>query len=931
MKRFKTFDIKVFYKLSFTIISFLFLSFNLSFSQTGEIKGVVKEKDSGETLPGAHIIIEGTNVGVNTDFDGNFELKGLNAGTYNLQVSFISYTTELIENVQVISGQSTNITIELNTASQLLTGVEVIAAINRESENILLVERQRVTEMVQQIGAQELSRKGVSDVASAVTKIVGISKIEGSNDIYVRGLGDRYNSTTLNGLPIPSNNPEQKNISLDIFTTDIVEFLSIDKVYNNNFYGDFGGGNVDIISKDFIGDKYLKIDIGGNINTRAIDENIFPLKESPDFFGLHSSNPPNTLENYAFEYGFEPVYKDPLGSGFTLSGGNKHILGAHKDINYFATIGFGNDFSTRDGVSLSVNSSGYPSKDLKMKSYSYSPNITGMLNIGHRINMQNKINYNFLFINSSGNSSEFYNGTILDIADDDNGLLQRFTYEKNTLLINQLLGSHEISNSTNLSWGMAYNNISSDVPDRLQNTFRMLDNGNFVFGQNQITDNHRFYHFLNESEIALNAKLDYKFLSGSEEPGNSGNYKLKLSLGYTGRYKERDFESTQFNFRINTDQRSTVVDPDNISSFFNQENLDKGNFFRTETFRGSYQVPNALDPQVYGGTQLIHGIFMNAEYKISPGFIALIGFRGESIFQEVAWNTQLDPSDKSDIIETFEILPSISTRYEINKKQNLRFAASKTYTLPQFKERALYIYEDVTQVKLGNPDLYQSDNYNVDLKWELFPGIGEIIAIGAFGKYILNPINEVNISSATNDISFLNTGDWGYAAGVEVEARKNFINTQNNKLLAGFNISYMNTDQDLNSEKIEDETIYRAQFTNDRARFTGASDLLLNTDITYLRMWRENRNNLMTTISYSYFSDRVYAIGTSQRGDLIDKAFSSLDLIIKSEFSDLAVGLSLKNLLDPVIETYQANSDRDITVLSYKKGIGFSFSMSYKF
>ncbi len=919
-------------KTLIVVILFVFFSYlSHSQTQTGSIKGLVKEKSTGETVPVANVIIEGTNIGTTTDFDGKFELKGLQPGSYNVQVSFISYKTKLVENVNVISGTAAEILVELETESQLLGEVEVTAEINRENENLLLMERQKATEIVQQIGAQELSRKGVSDVAAAVTKICGISKVEGSNDIYVRGLGDRYNSTTLNRLPIPSNNPEQKNISLDIFSTDIVEYISIDKVYNNYFYGDFAGGNVDISSKDFTGDSYIKVDLGSSINTRAIDEKVFPMKDGPDYLGFHTSAPPTTIEKYDFNYSLEPKFMTPIGSSFGISAGNKYILGANKDVNYFTTVNFSNDFSTKEGISKSVNSIGYPSKDLRLKSFSYSTNTTGMLNLGHRINRNSKINYNVLFINSSSNSSDIYEGTILDIADFDNGLLKRSTYEKNTVIINQLLGSTEINEKTSFDWGVSYNKITSDVPDRLQNTFRGIEDGVYVFGQNQITDNHRYYHYLSEDELAVRARIERKFLTKIDEEFACTDYRLKLSLGYTGRYKVRDFEATQYNFRINTDQRSTIVDPDNLSAFFNQDNLDKGNFYRIETFRGSHQVPFALDPQVYGGTQIIHGGYLSAEYKISPKFIALVGLRGEYIYQEVTWNTQLDPSDKKDDLETFEILPSITTRYEINNKQNLRFGASKTYTLPQFKERALFIYEDVTQVKLGNPDLYQSENYNVDLKWELFPGVGEIIAIGAFGKYILNPINEVTISSATSDISFLNTGDWGYVAGVELEARKDFINTYENKLMAGFNIAYMHTDQELNSEKIQEETRYAVQFTHDRARFTGASDLLVNTDITYVKIWNENRNKLMTTISYSYFSDRVYAIGTNQRGDMIDKAFSSLDLIIKSEFNNLSLGVSLKNLLDPTIETYQANLDRDITILSYKKGMGISFSMSYKF
>jgi outer membrane receptor protein involved in Fe transport len=140
----------------------------------------------------------------------------------------------------------------------------------------------------------------------------------------------------------------------------------------------------------------------------------------------------------------------------------------------------------------------------------------------------------------------------------------------------------------------------------------------------------------------------------------------------------------------------------------------------------------------------------------------------------------------------------------------------------------------------------------------------------------------------------------------------------------------MYTDQELNSEKIQEETVYAVQFTHERAPFTGASDLLLNADITYEKTLRENKNTILTTLSYSYFSDRLYAIGTNQRGNLIDKSFGTLDLILKSEFENLSVGINIKNLLDPAIETYQANFNRDITVMSYNKGMGMSLSVSYK-
>jgi len=895
-------------------------------SQTASIKGIVKEKGSSELITGANVIITGTTTGSSTDFDGKFEIMGLNPGIYNIEVSFISYSKKSIDSIRVISNKATELFIELEPISQNLEVVNIISTALRDRENFLLMEQKKATGLVQHIGTQELERKGIGDVATAVTKVTGISKTEGNNNIYVRGLGDRYNSTQMNGLPMPSNNPEQKNVSLDLFSTDIVEFISIDKVYNNYIYGDFAGGNVDIISKNFAGTPYINIGFGAGANTTIIDEDVFPVKQGPNFFGLWTTTPPKSIEYYEFENMWESNSMSPLNTNFSFSAANKSTLNKLSELSYFVTLNFGNNFTSTEGIARSVNSSGIPTKDLRMKTYDYNTNTTGMMNINYTFKTHNKINYNFVYINSSKNATGIYEGTFIDIANDDNGLLTRKTYEKNTILINQFLGRHSFGKQSDVSWGLSYNTTSSDMPDRIQNTFVRIADGNYLFGQNQITDNHRYFHYLDENELAANLAFSYKFKSQKYD-----DYRLKLTLGGTTRYKVRNFEATQYNFRIHTDQRQTIIDPEHLSDFFNQENLAKGNYFRIETFRGNYQVPFALDPQVYDGTQIIEAAFLTTEYKLTKKITTLLGLRGEMIYQEVGWNTQLDPSDKTDAFDIIEFLPSLSTKYEINDKQNLRFGTSKTYTLPQFKERALFIYEEVTQVKLGNPALYPSQNYNADLKWELFPNLGEIISLGSFGKYILNPINEVTISSATNDISFLNTGDWGYVAGLEFEARKELFKIKNSKFLVGYNTTYMHTEQELNSEKVKEETIYMVNFTDEKARFTGASDWLINADITYIYNWNENKNDVMATISYAYMSNKIYALGTNTRGNIIDKGYNSMDVILKAKLNKLNIGLNFKNILNPNLESYQANINDDIVVLSYKKGINMGFSLSYKF
>jgi hypothetical protein len=451
--------------------------------------------------------------------------------------------------------------------------------------------------------------------------------------------------------------------------------------------------------------------------------------------------------------------------------------------------------------------------------------------------------------------------------------------------------------------------------------FNENQNG-YVFAVNTTSDNHRYYQNLVEDEIASTISFDYKFKKDSEE-----NFKGKLTVGYNGRFKTRDFEATQFNFKIANNQVNTVVDPNNLDTFFNQTNF-ANNLFTVETFSGD------LEPQVYDGIQNINAVFGLAEYKLTSKLTSVLGLRIEQVYQKVSWKTQLDNEGNQNSFERNEFLPSLILKYELNERNNLRFGASKTYTLPQFKERALFVYEDVTEVKIGNPDLYPSEDYNVDFKWEFFPKKEEVISLTAFGKYILNPINEVTLASSTNDISFLNTGDTGHVYGIEFEIRKNiyeFGSENQNKLTAGFNASYMQTNQELDSDKVRDETNYNINLTNTEDSFSGASDLLLNGDVSFFKEWK-NEANIMATLSYSYFSDRIYALGTETKGNLVDKAVGTLDFIAKSKLNKhLGLNLTIRNILDPTVERTQENIDRDITVLSYKKGVNFSLGISYQF
>lgn len=897
------------------------------FAQGGlTVKGKVTDFSTGEPLPYALVMVASQEIGVETEEDGSFLLtvKHLPA---QLAVEYMGYETI----TEDISDSSEAFLFELIPSDNDLEDLVITVSSNKADESVLLNEQRKSSEIIQQIGAQEMSRKGVSDVASAVAKTSGISRQEGSNSVYVRGLGDRYNSTTLNGLPVPSNDPEKKNINLELFSTDIVQYISIDKTFSARNTGDFGGGNVDIISKDFQDDSLLEIEMGAKINTNATNKGSdFLLPEGPSSLGYASYGvPANPLTGFNFENSLNPKKAGPVGGNFGLKAGKSFYLGQEGRLNLFATASFDNGFQYREGLNQSVNAQGAKLKSFNQQKFSHTTNTTGMFNANYHINDRHNLAYNILYVNSSDLSRDVFSGYDRDFeGDHDEHIVQRGTFVQNTVLINQLLGSHQLNEKLDFDWALAYNTINSDMPDRTQNKlYHWGDSNGFNMAQNSITDNHRYFQELKEDEIAANLALNYKL--GENELGNPRGL---LSIGYNGRIKERDFEAIQFNFRLPEQVTSTTnkyfVDPNNLDELFNRQNYENS-MFRIESFAGT-------TPQTYSGEQNIHAGFANLEYELTDKLSSVVGLRFERIEQTVKWRTQLDASGDLNTFERNEFLPSLSLKYELKPEQNLRLAASKTYTLPQFKERALFIYEDVTEIKVGNPYLYPSQNYNLDLKWEMFPMNDEVVSFTAFGKYIQDPINEITMASSTNDITWVNIGDKGYVYGAEFEIKKrlaSFGGEYESKLTAGLNVSYMKTDQKIDREKISRETngLINTNFTDERSSFTGASDLLVNADISFTKDWSENRG-LIATLTYAHYSDRLYALGVEQKGNLVDKGMGTMDFVLKTQVhKDIAIDFSARNILNPNFRRVQQNPSGDIDAINYKRGVFLGLGVKYTF
>src|SRR5690606_24311477 len=205
-------------KLRF-LLGFLFF-ITLSFAQTGTVSGTILDKEfDNEPLPFANITVKGSTQGSSTDDQGRYTIS-LKPGNYTLVIAYLGYETKEIP-FTLKANERKVINHTLAASGVQLNDIVIEHAVLKEKESVLLQEQQAV-EIKQAIGAQELSRKGISNAEAAVVKTSGVAKQEGVKNVFVRGLGDRYNSTSMNGLALPSEDPEYKNISLDFFGSEII-------------------------------------------------------------------------------------------------------------------------------------------------------------------------------------------------------------------------------------------------------------------------------------------------------------------------------------------------------------------------------------------------------------------------------------------------------------------------------------------------------------------------------------------------------------------------------------------------------------------------------------------------------------------------------------------------------------------------------------
>lgn len=938
-------------KLSFLLLLLHFVSF----AQKTTVTGIISDKDLGnEPLPFANVNIKGKSIGATTDMQGKYTLE-VPAGDHIIVFSFLGYETKEVK-FTIAQGETKEINESLGSGSVTMEDVVVKATVNREKETALLLEQKKAVEIKQSIGAQEMSRKGVSDVEEGLTKITGIAKVDGRG-LFVRGLEDRYNNLLINDLQAPSNSPFKKIIPTDLFPTDIVGVLNVYKTFNPNISGDFAGATINI-ETSLPKSNITKVSTGFSYVTNNNGER-FLLSEDANttqgFFGLNGDGKqlhpafgeipsaraltPSQYKQYNQDSNWNvDKSTSPINSSISFLHANKLNIGDKKSISYIFSLNGDNSYQIRKGVDrIFAFGQGNYENDFFTTSYDYKTSASALASVKFKTERYS-IGLNSFYLKSTSNKIEDQYGVYNNAVNQPNRIIRLNQLEDTKYWNNQITGNYDITKDKKhtIKGGISYTKTAFEQPDRKFITgFLNGDNittsfgGNNFIRQNLDISGDRFFSGL----------LEYNWIFKEKDNGKQN----KISIGYNG-FSNEEITSYRFIFgRPITSLPEFTTNIYNIDNVTNQ-NVENGLVRFIEESNEDYK--SKLYQNVQSG-------YANLYLNFGDKFEINGGVRTEYALREIKFRTVgstfESPYKKYDETK-IAILPSINAKYELNERSNLRFASSKTITRPVSAELIpiQYVNADNT-ITLGNYPLAQtinsspnqwrslknSDNYNLDLKFEFFPEQSEILAVGVFGKHIKNPIERVLVASGNSGgrVVSYNNSDSANLYGIELESNINLkrLTPYLKAFSWGFNTSLMKTK--VNVANLQGSATENAP----TRRLQGAAEWVINTDLKYDFEFKEELKNTMTLV-FGVTGDRIYTVGARGIDHEYEKPFPKLDFIWSSKISEnIEAKLSIDNILNPTFKRTLGDNntvnitETDLTLRSYKKGTGIGLNISYTF
>ncbi|MGZ3863153.1 MAG: carboxypeptidase-like regulatory domain-containing protein [Bacteroidia bacterium] len=917
------------------ICSFLFIQSALTaFSQQGKIAGKVVDAKTGESLTGAIVIIDGTTTGGSADLDGNYSINNLKAGTYDLTCRLISYGNKKIQNVIVTENEVTTLNISLEEPkSDTLAEVVVTVSYNRESASTLLMMQQKSASLSDGVSAEIIKKTPDRNTSDVLRRVSGAA-IQDGRFVIIRGLNDRYNSSFLNGAPLPSSESDRKAFAFDIFPSNMLDNIIINKTATPDMPGEFAGGIITIntksipdrnfqsftagsgyntlaMGKDRVYYKGGKLDwIGIDDGTRSLPSGIPSNKDFPTLVGQQAALAKQTKNDWELLSSKYSIFKTP-NINFQYSMGRvikRHakdffgmILSAtyNRNYNFFETIRRSYTNSTDPNVPSQLDF------DYLDKTYSTTTLAGGIANFALKLNDNNSFSVKNMYSINSDDRVIARTGVVSPL--EENPTLLRSNarwFTSNKLYSGQISGDHFIPyGKFKISWLGSYADIKRDIPDLRRSIYTRLKTFSdpsspwpldtvyqASISQSSVGPDYgggMFYAYTKEN--IKNGRADIS------KPLEAGRHiKVELKTGVYTQLRDRSFSARQLGFARYGIPGGSTHFKDSLLYLPENQIFANQNMGLIYPGAGGFKLLDATKPtDAYTASSLLNAAYLMVDARFFE-FIRLAGgVRYESFTQKLdALYDNKQPvklySQKNDI------LPSGNLIFSLNKKQNVRLCYSQTLNRPEFRELAPFAFYDFnTQfVFSGYDKLQRAKIYNYDVRYELYPGRGQLFSVTGFYKNFENPIEQITRSDVQGEISYRNAPK-AVNSGVEFEFRivpGALLHTDSCKFLNNLtlfsNLSLIRSKVTLSNNS--------AAIVKSR-QLQGQSPYVFNAGI----MYQDNEKGYSVSIMANRVGQRIFIVGNASDPDIWENGRTVIDLQAGKSFfkNKLDVRFNVRDLL----------------------------------
>lgn len=916
--------------------------FNAAVAQNGFVRGKIIDLETGEGLFGATITKLGTTQGAVADFDGNYSLS-LSPGIHTLTVQFISYQTKTIEGIEIVEGEVTALDVTISEDAQQLEAVVVTAEQIRDNEVALLAVQKKSANTIDGISSAAFKKVGDSDLGSAMKRVTGVS-VQGGKYIYVRGLGDRYTKTTMNGMSIPGLDPDKNSVQMDIFPTNTIENVVVYKTFSPDLQGDFTGGAVDVETKSFPTQKYTSISlgIGYNPDMHFKNESLSYSGGKTDWLGFDDGtralpfskstvipdiSASNGAEAEGYTKAFEPTLSAQekmsfMNSSFSFSHGNQVDKGEAK-IGYNAIINYQNNVEHYDDVQFGLYRKEPESDQLELtpevtRSGSQTKNdVLWSALLSGAVKFDNS-SYAVSFLRSQNGNSSAMSRTSAN-QDDNPSILQEdvLTYTQRSVTNGIVIGKHRINNM-DLQWRGALSRSRQYEPDFRDSRIEVTEDG---FGLNTGVGAgvDRFFRDLTENNSSFKVDLSIPYAE-----------KNKVKVGAIATLKSRDFEVYNYFYR-NVGDLPLSGDADDL--------LADENIWTIESGVGTVAKGNFVPSNQFQASQNVFAAYAMTEMELLPSLRAIYGVRAEMVKMRYTGADQRQtPMDDVLVLDELDILPSANLVYALNENMNLRGSFNRTLARPSFSEKSnSQIYDPISKItKIGNLDLEETHINNYDLRWEYFYSSDEMVSVSGFYKSFDGHIEVASFATANDQVKARNSGD-SRVYGIELEFRKNIIES----LSFGANASFIKSEVDLKSVLVDEdglteyelrqESLRDGESLEDTRSMSGQSPYLINGFLNY----KNRDNSINANLSYNVQGRTLAIVGSGLRPDIYTEPFHSLNLKVSKSFGEVntsKVSFGINNILSSEREfLYDSYGASEAIFSVYQPGRTFSLKYTYNF